>query len=582
MFPIRPALLILVTSILALAASCGGGGGDSGGNTGGTTICLNCSGLSGNARLLCLIQNSGRPGCDDPPSGDPPPNAISAFALASPAVPGRLGAGGTIGVTVPDGTDVSSLVAVFDVSGPPGAGVAVSGVQQTSGVTANDFSAPVTYSVIPATGATNRHVVTVRVAPATNIWTWVGGSSGTDQAGTYGAKGSATPTQVPGARRDAVSWVDANGVFWLFGGYGLDAAGASWRLNDLWKFDGALWTWVGGSDTINQPGVYGVRNTPAAANAPGAREGAAAWKDRGGNLWLFGGYGVDASGSFGWLNDLWRFDGSNWTWVGGSNLANPAAVYGTKGTAASANVPDGRNGAVSWRDEADNVWVFGGTGARGELNDLWKFDGADWTWVSGASTPSQSGVYGSLGIAAATNVPGARQKAVSWIDASGHLLLFGGTGYASGGQHGLLNDLWKFDGANWTWISGSSLADRAGTYGSVGIPAAANTPGARKGSAAWSDAAGRLWLLGGAGVDVNGSPSAVLHDLWRFDGARWTWIGGSGFTGGVDTYGAKGLAIVDSPYGRSGGVVWTEASGKVWLFGGDRGGLLNDLMRYQP
>lgn len=32
------------------------------------------------------------------------------------------------------------------------------------------------------------------------------------------------------------------------------------------------WTWVGGSSTVNQSGVYGTLGTPAAGNIPGSRE----------------------------------------------------------------------------------------------------------------------------------------------------------------------------------------------------------------------------------------------------------------------------------------------------------------------
>jgi hypothetical protein len=59
------------------------------------------------------------------------------------------------------------------------------------------------------------------------------------------------------------------------------------------------------------------------------------------------------------------------------------------------------------------------------------------------SKGGQSGVYGTLGVAASTNIPGGRQNAVSWIDASGNLWLFGGDGKDSTGTSTRLNDLWK-------------------------------------------------------------------------------------------------------------------------------------------
>jgi hypothetical protein len=47
--------------------------------------------------------------------------------------------------------------------------------------------------------------------------------------------------------------------------------------------------------------------TAAPTNVPGARFGAVNWTDASGNLWLFGGNGPDAAGTFGYLNGLWRF-----------------------------------------------------------------------------------------------------------------------------------------------------------------------------------------------------------------------------------------------------------------------------------
>ena len=579
MVPIRTAVL-LATSLF-LASSCGGGGSGGGGGDP-IVVCLDCSGLGGQARLWCAIQNANRPGCDSPGPANAPPNAIDTFALTTPPVPGVSGSGGVFDVTVPDGTDVRALVPVFSVAGPPGAGVGVAGVLQTSGVTANDFTSPVAYAVVPVSGATNRQVVTVTIAPRTNVWTWVGGSNGVNQTGTYGSKGVAAAANIPGARREAVSWVDRSGQFWLFGGYGLGGAGSSWELNDLWKFDGSRWTWMGGASTINQPGLYGTKNTASSANVPGARQGAVSWADAGGRLWLFGGFGVDASGAFGWLNDLWSFDGTAWTWVSGSNTGNPAGVYGTIGVAAAGNVPEGRNGASAWLDMAGNFWVFGGAGVRGELSDLWKFDGANWTWVGGPNTAGQGGIYGTRGTAAPTNAPGARQKAASWADSSGRLWLFGGTGYAQPGHHGFLNDLWRFDGTHWTWVGGANVPDQPGVHGSSGVPAATNIPGARSGAATWVDATGSAWLFGGSGVDMSGAFGTLQRDLWKFDGTNWTWVGAPALAGGSGTYGASQQAIIAAPYGRSGGVAWRESSGKVWLFGGEKGNLLNDLMLYQP
>jgi hypothetical protein len=70
------------------------------------------------------------------------------------------------------------------------------------------------------------------------------------------------------------------------------------------------------------------------------------------------------------------------------------------------------------------------------LNDLWKFNGVNWIWISGSNSINQNGNYGTKGIASSTNIPGARYDAVSWIDSSNNLWLFGGNGYAATGTIG--------------------------------------------------------------------------------------------------------------------------------------------------
>jgi len=54
------------------------------------------------------------------------------------------------------------------------------------------------------------------------------------------------------------------------------------------------------------------------------------------------------------------------------------------------------------------------------------------------------GVYGTQGVPAATNVPGARGYSASWTDSVGSLWLFGGAGWDSVGTIGGLNDLWVY------------------------------------------------------------------------------------------------------------------------------------------
>ncbi|MGB8028928.1 MAG: kelch repeat-containing protein [Terracidiphilus sp.] len=447
-----------------------------------------------------------------------------------------------------------------------------------------------------------------------NEWTWMSGSdtvpAGGIPAGVYGTLGTASATNVPGGRSASVSWTDGSGNLWLFGGVGddstvdpTDPGNAYGGLNDLWEFSPTTkeWTWVSGSNTINANGIYGTEGIAATGNVPGSRYYAASWIDGSGNLWLFGGAGHDSVGTNGLLNDLWQFNPTTkeWTWVSGSSVmrlnppgdAGEPGVYGTQGVPAANNVPGGRyGGTVSWIDSTGNLWLFGGTGfdstgAYGELNDLWEFNptAKTWTWVSGSSTANAVGVYGNMGVAAASDVPGARSGAVGWIDSSGSLWLFGG----AGPNATILNDLWEFDPATkeWTWVSGSSTANATGVYGTQGTPATGNMPGARYSAVSWIDGSGNFWLFGG---NANGGYS-YLNDLWEFSptSKEWTWMSGSSTANAAGVYGTLGVPSSNVPGARSTSVSWIDGSGNLWLFGGGNSSTqgtvdFNDLWRYQP
>jgi hypothetical protein len=359
----------------------------------------------------------------------------------------------------------------------------------------------------------------------------------------------------------------------------------------------SAWTWESGLSSGTEMGTYGTEGTAAPSNIPGSRSSSVGWTDKSGNLWVFGGVGLDSTGASGGLGDLWKYSAGEWTWESGPNKVNTNGIYGTQGTPSPVNAPGTRYDAVSWTDSAGNFWLFGGFGHDstnsinpGDLNDLWEYSGGEWTWVSGADVVNQKGVYGTLGTAASTNVPGAREDTVSWTDASGNLWLFGGKGYDSNDAFNYLNDLWKFSKGEWTWVSGSNTISQTGTYGTEGAAAPGNVPGARAGAIGWTDSAGNFWLFGG--YSVTGSPAVVniFNDLWKYSAGQWTWMGGSNTPNQPGTYGTQGTpAPGNIPGARSYASAWTDSAGNFWLFGGtgygstgnyESGQDLNDLWEY--
>jgi len=470
-----------------------------------------------------------------------------------------------------------------------------------------------------------------------NDWTWMSGTNLSDQ---FGSPQPAPPaptvpptppppppacppasTYTPGGGNYPATWTDNTGKLWLLTGEGFTSSTPPPSTQPA--FFGEMWVFSGTANYTGSCGnVWTLVRTPG--TMPPQRWGAVTWTDPGtGHLWLFGGQGAGLA----FLNDLWEYDIAGDTWTShGAGGGDQPGVYGTLGVGAVGNLPGGRWGASARRDTAGNVWVFGGFGCDSTvnpnpfdhcsnlvLNDLWKYSGGQWTWVSGANIGNQAGTYGTQGTAAAGNAPPSRQASVAWIDASGNFWMFGGF---TGGTNGF-NDLWKFDpvAKQWAWISGSKGATSTpGNYGTQGLAASTNVPGARWLAAAWSDTHGNLWLFGGQGFDATGNGS--LGDLWEFtldtttDPGnpatialnQWTWIKGPNAVSQAGNYGVAPSPTVwphvtNTPGTRWAPGYWTTTpaqtgSQQFWLFGGEgldgtgstgKGfSLLNDLWRYLP
>ncbi len=358
----------------------------------------------------------------------------------------------------------------------------------------------------------------------------------------------------------------------------------------------AIATWINGDINPNEFGIYVTKEFPNVLNKPGGRTGAVSWKDKNGNLWLFGGYGNGRNGSGGGLlDDLWCYNPTSekWTWVSGDDIPNQFANY-TPG----AQKPGARDDATQWIDRDGNFWLFGGSGDK--KNDLWKFKPiigstnitGTWTFEGGDKFAYPLGNYINLNN---TNPPtpplwpGGRSHATSATDNLGNLWLFGGNFTINNAFNYRMNDLWKYNSGIWTWVSGISTSRTgnefvSGIYGEKGNPDPANVPPTISGSVSWTDASGNFWVFGGS----NGE----LHNcLWRFSPTTtgWTWMSGNNEANKPGVYGEKGKEdVANTPGARSQSIHWTDAKGNFWLMGGTgmgeniQGGIgfLNDLWKY--
>lgn len=293
--------------------------------------------------------------------------------------------------------------------------------------------------------------------PVSNKWTWMKGSNRQYGSAAYGNLGVATISNTPGGRDYGNTWTDLSGNLWLFGGEGIASNASFGELNDLWKYDIASnqWTWIKGDSTAKKSGIYGVKGVASPANNPGSRISGTSWIDNAGDLWLFGG-SPTAIYTNQYYNDLWKYNiaTNQWTWVSGDSLFSVYGIYGNKGIPDDANKPGARFECASWKDNAGNLWLFGGVGFEasgnsGSMNDLWKYNIStnQWTWEKGDTLHiGLMSVYGIKGIADSTNKPGYRQKPSAWTDGN-NFWMFGGSG-STATAFGFLNDLWKLGDAN--------------------------------------------------------------------------------------------------------------------------------------
>lgn len=360
-------------------------------------------------------------------------------------------------------------------------------------------------------------------------WAWIHGSKVINQKPVYGTKGTPHPDNTPGSRMTSISWTDADGNLWGFGGIVDNGRGGDVYKNDLWKFDGEAWTWMKGSNIHGAEPVYGELGVAHPDNTPGAMWQAFSWTDLDGNFWLMNSHGPyerpERDTDIAHLShDLWMFDGNDWIWKGLSyehEISRSREDYCPGPQPDSAPPP--RSLHFSWTDLSGELWFFGGLYSltdstmpicgRG-LSDLWHFDGSTPNWISGATESPESANYGTQGVSHFSNTPGGRWGGSSWTGKDGHFWLFGGFGNTESSSAysswTTADELWMFDGQNWTWVRGSNASTLTEpVYGTQGVAHTDNWPGTRNWTQEWTDKDGNFWLFGGYADGYH-------NDLWKF------------------------------------------------------------------
>lgn len=124
--------------------------------------------------VLAILMTFTLAGCGSDSSSTPStatPTLSSAKAISSYSLNEASGtineSAKTIAVTMPNGTDVTALVATFITTGEfVDVGLGVDSIVQASGISANDFTLPMDYLVTAVDGSSSTYTVTAIVAPA--------------------------------------------------------------------------------------------------------------------------------------------------------------------------------------------------------------------------------------------------------------------------------------------------------------------------------------------------------------------------------------------------------------------------------
>ncbi len=273
----------------------------------------------------------------------------------------------------------------------------------------------------------------------------------------------------------------------IYVGIGVDVGDA-----EVWKWDGSAWTQIGGG--------AGAVNGSWDGNT---YEGVYSLATDGTNL--YAGLGVSAGDG-----EVWKWDGSSWTKIGGDSLHS------------------------GWTNYAEEVWtldyfggnLYAGIGSSANDAEVWEWDGSTWTKIGGDSV--NSGWTTNYEMVAALTDDGTN--------------LYAGLGVTAGD-----GEVWKWDGSSWTKIGGDSI------------------------NSGWDNTIESVRSLRyfGSTLYAGLGDTAGDADVWTWNGSSWTKIGGDGINSGwaASTYEQVGGFAYDG-VNLYVGLGISNGDGEVWKWGG--------------
>ena len=276
----------------------------------------------------------------------------------------------------------------------------------------------------------------------TKLWRSVGEKPRFNQNPNYSELNVEKTENWPGSRSNGISWVDPDGkTLWLFGGMGYDStlAGKGSYYSDLWKFDSSSkkWTWLNGSNKVNEGSTISSKNKNVSDQTPGARCGSMSWfleKEKA--LLMYGGFGYDStSKSLGALVEMWKYDIKSGAW---SLLSKPYALNDSyrlvSDSPSEDNSPGYRNSAISWQINDDEIIVYGGQNLLGPTlvdidRHIWKYKISENKWAILPSLKEDTPI----------------SAGASFQNRKGEIFIFSGYNFSSESfQTSPTNAIWKF------------------------------------------------------------------------------------------------------------------------------------------
>ncbi len=370
---------------------------------------------------------------------------------------------------------------------------------------------------------TGKIVYELENASATN-WDLAGGGSFTVPTWDHNGRSNA----------DATTLIGTN----YYVGTGVSTGDA-----EVWHYDGSTWIKIGG-DGINSSwtlntfeGIYSLTNdgTNVYAGLGNTAGDAEVWKWDGTSWIKIGGDAINSSWQIAafevvyalyWQNstlyaalgnsandaEVWSWNGSAWTKIGGDNLnggwtTNFEMVFSLTG--------DGSN-------------LYAGLGMSAGDAEVWKWNGTAWTRIGGDGINS------------------------SWANSTYEIVYalnyFSGNLYAGLGNTANDAEVWRWNGTSWVQIGGDSL------------------------NSGWTTNYEIVYALTNDGTDLYAGLGSTAGDneVFRWNGTAWTKIGGDGLN---NSFSSNHTIVSDLKYGNS-MLYATVASGssnysaEAWTYNG--------------